>query len=431
MACIPRNVVLPLALCAALCCACADSIGNPGGDGDNGALTGSSGSGSSGSSGGSSGGSSSGSTSGSGSGGQPSDAGPMVDATTGVDAGSTGDSGGDGAFDAPITTGAKESLVWIPTLLGDGGIFAANLQSVTSHPQSFTTVAPDFYDMNFPYTSGTPTLASDTFNGLSLTQVAQQVHAAGMKITPLMYAGAGNGGTDQGIWNVLNDSPAGTRNNLIAALVAEGQRWGWDGWNLDWEVSNTTADGGVGTTYALYGTKYVQFLSALKTALHAQNMTVSIVVGESYIRQCAVSEGDPSGYDVVDLTQIGPAVDRVIVMAYGDSYGQPATSCPSGTPPLDGTCDDSSFGAMMNIMCDVSPPSSVSIGLIQGSMAGNGGCARRACGTNPFLDQALNDVAAVGFTGVAVWPGDAPFLYATEIPDGGTWYSLLANYMSQ
>jgi hypothetical protein len=192
-------------------------------------------------------------------------------------------------------------------------------------------------------------------------------------------------------------------------------------------VSNTTADGGVGTTYSKYGKKLVQFLTALKAALNAQNMTLSLVVGESYIRQCAVSEGDPLGYDLVDLTAIGPAVDRVIVMAYGTSAGVPVTSCPTGTPSPQASCDDTSFGMMMNVMCDVSPTSAVSIGLIQGSPTDT----TYGTGTNPFLGQALDAIQTVGFTGVAVWPDDTPFLDSTNIADGGTWYSLLAKYMSQ
>ena len=66
----------------------------------------------------------------------------------------------------------------------------------------------------------------------------------------------------------------------------------------------------------------------------------------------------------------------------------------------------------MNIMCDISPTSAVSIGLIEGS----GGS-----GTNPFLDRALNAVSAVGFTSVAVWPDETPFLNSANIPNGGTW----------
>jgi hypothetical protein len=291
----------------------------------------------------------------------------------------------------------------MPTYLGS---FSANLQSVTSNPKSFTIVAPDFYDLNFNYMSGPPNLGSTTYDGMSIDQIVQQVHGAGMKITPLMYAGAGNSGTDQGIQNVLNDSPSGTQNNFITGLVMEAQMRGWDGWDLDWEVSNTG--------YSQYGMKYVQFLTALKAALHAHNMVVSITIGDWYIRQC-------SGDGLVDLTQIGPAVDRVIIMDYAGTYGSPVMSCPGGTPPSQQNCNND-FGALMNIMCDVSPSTAVSIGLIEGS----GGS-----GANPFLDQALNAVATVGFTGVAVWPDAAPFLDSSNIPNGGTWYSLLASYMTK
>jgi hypothetical protein len=73
-------------------------------------------------------------------------------------------------------------------------------------------------------------------------------------------------------------------------------------------------------------------------------------------------------------------------------------------------------------MCSVSPSSAVSIGLIEGS----GGS-----GTNPFLDQALNAINAVGFTAVAAWPDSAPFLSNQNVPNNQTWFSLLANYMTQ
>jgi hypothetical protein len=356
-------------------------------------------SGSSGSSGSGSGSSSSSSGSGGG------DASSTTDAAMSPDGGPATDaSAADAASDALPPANAKESLVWIPTYLGS---FSANLQSVTSNPGSFTILAPDFYDLNLDYMSGPPNLHGDTYDGMSISQIVQQVHAAGMKITPLMYAGAGNSGTDQGIQNVVGDSPPGTQTNFITAAVMEAQTQGWDGWDLDWEVGSTG--------YSQCGMQYVQFLTAFKEALHAQHMVVSITVGDWYIRQCG-------GDGLVDLTQIGPAVDRVIIMDYAGSYGSPITSCPGGTPPPQQNCNND-FGALMNLMCDVSPSSAVSIGLIEGT-AGTG--------ANPFLDQALSAVAAVGFTGVAVWPsGNAPFLDPTNIPNGGSWYSLLANFMSR
>jgi hypothetical protein len=323
----------------------------------------------------------------------PGDDGPAADAPA-----------ADASSDVSAPSNAKESLVWMPTYLGS---FSANLQSVTTNPKSFSIVAPDFYDLNSNYTSGPPNLHGTTYDGMSISQIVQQVHAAGMKITPLMYAGAGNSGTDQGIENVIGDSPSGTQNNFITAAVMEAQTQGWDGWDLDWEPGN------VG--YTQYGAPYVQFLKAFQAALHAQHMIVSITVGDWYIRQCG-------GDGLVDLTQIGPVVDRVIIMDYTNSLGNPASSCPGGSPPSQQTCNED-FGTLMNLMCAVSPSAAVSIGMIEGT----GGT-----GANPFLDQALNAVAAVGFPGVAVWPsGNAPFLDATNIPNGGTWYSLLATFMSK
>jgi len=289
----------------------------------------------------------------------------------------------------------------MPTYLGS---FSANLQAVTTNAKSFTHVAPDWYNLNFNYSTGPAQIAGENFDGLSVDQAVQQVHGAGLKITPLIYCGAGNSGTDQGITNIL-DNP-GTQTTFINAMVMEAQTRHFDGWDLDFEPQ--------GTGYSQYGMKYVQFLSAWKSALNAQGMIITITVGDWYIRQCG-------GDGLVDLTQIGPAVDRVIIMDYSGSLGSPMMSCPGGSPPSQQNCSND-FGALMNLMCDVSPTSAISIGMIEGS----GGS-----GTNPFLDQALNAVQAVGFTGVAAWPDSSPFLSNQNIPNGGTWYSLLAQYMAQ
>jgi hypothetical protein len=332
--------------------------------------------------------------------------GPGHDAATSADTGASTDGGantGSDAADGGALLSGRQVLVWIPTYLGS---FSANLTMVTgSNPKAYTQVSPDFYNLNYAYTSGPPKIAGESFDGLSVAQVAQQVHAAGMQLIPLIYAGAGNSGTDQGIQNVITDSPPGTQNNFIAAAVAEAQTRQYDGWNLDFEVSNTG--------YAQYGVGYVNFLSAFKAALHAQNMILTIDIAGWYIRQCA-------GDGLVDLTTIGSSVDLVIMEDYAGSYGSPVATCPGGTPPASQNCAND-FGAQMNILCDVSPQSAVSVGLIEGS----GGS-----GANPFLDQALNAIAAAGFTSVAVWPDETPFLNSANIPNGGTWNSLLAGYLA-
>jgi hypothetical protein len=323
---------------------------------------------------------------------------------TGVDAGGGADASADGGADASPPLSGRQALVWIPTYVGS---FSANLNKVTgSSPKAFTQVSPDFYNLNYDYQNGPARIAAESFDGLSVAQVAQQVHAAGMRLIPLVYAGAGNGGTDQGVQNILSDSPPGTQNNFITAMVQEAQMRHYDGWNLDFEVGGNTG-------YTKYGVLYGKFLAAFKAALHAQNMILTIDIGSWFMRQCG-------GDGLVDVTQIGPSVDSAIIMDYSGTYGSPVSSCPGGTPPSQPSCADE-FGAQMNLMCDVSPTSAVSIGLIEGQ----GGS-----GTNPFLDQALSAIGTAGFTSVAAWPDDNTFLNSANIPNGGTWYSLFAAYLA-
>ena len=103
-----------------------------------------------------------------------------------------GEVGGDAAnaadgaqAEASAPPGGRQVLVWVPTYLNN---FAQNIMSVTTTtPKAFTEVSPDFYTMA---TSGTPTISGTTFDGLSIAQVATQVHGAGMKLIPLVYGGS-------------------------------------------------------------------------------------------------------------------------------------------------------------------------------------------------------------------------------------------------
>jgi hypothetical protein len=290
--------------------------------------------------------------------------------------------------------GGRQVLVWTPTYLS----FSQSLMSVTTTtPKAFTEVSPDFYTMT---TSGTPTPAAvggNTFDGLSVAQVATQVHGAGMKLIPLIYGG----NTDYPTF--LGDS--GAQSTFITWLVTEAQTNAYDGWNLDWEPNSINS------------VQYVSFLTAAKAALHAKNLILTIDIGGWYIEQC--------GADGIDLTQIGPAVDVAIIEDYAGGEGTAPTTC-TGAPSGMVNCDPdptSYFGAQLGLMCDVSPVSAVGIGLIEGT----GGT-----GANPFLPKALADTAALGFTTVAVWPSSGePFLDATNIPNGGTWYSNLAQFLAQ
>jgi hypothetical protein len=266
----------------------------------------------------------------------------------------------------------------------------------TSNPKAFTEVSPDFYTMT---TSGTPTGGGGTYDGLSIAQIAAQVHGAGMKLIPLIYGG----NTDYPTF--LGDSNAQT--TFVNWLVSEGQANAYDGWNIDWEPNSIDS------------MQYVGLLTAAKAALHAKSMILTVDIGGWYIQQC--------GANGIDLTQIGPAVDVAIIEDYAGGEGppNPPTTC-AGAPSGMVNCapdPNNYFGAQLGLMCDVSPVSAVGIGLIEG----NGGT-----GANPFLPNALTDIATLGFTTVAVWPSSGePFLDATNIPNGGTWYSNLAQFLAQ
>jgi hypothetical protein len=296
----------------------------------------------------------------------------------------------------------KQSLIWIWL------DYKNSIATVVKNKASFTHVSPALYQLNYAYTSGPPKLLNtdDNFDGMSSKDISDAVHAAGLKVQPLMYAGAGNSGTDQGIQNILNDAPTGTQKNFIDSMVAESVAKNYDGINLDWEVQ--------GTNYDQYGTKLITFLTAFTAAMHQKNMVVTFDLGGWYTRQC----GDDNG--LVDLTKVGNSVDQMIMEDYSGTFDGPATSCPASNP-ASVNCD-AGYVDELNVMCNLQK-SVVNIGLISPEN-GNGG-------TNPFAVDALNALDSYGFTAVSLWPDDGNFINSKNIPDGGTWYSVLAAWLAK
>jgi chitinase len=328
-------------------------------------------------------------------------AGSVVDSGAGLgqDGGSPVDSGvpASSGTDAGGSAAAKQSLIWV------WENYPSALQSVANHAKSFTHVSPALYQLNYNYASGVAQLVNgndDFGGGLTSKSIAQMVHAAGLKCVPLMYAGAGNSGTDQGIQNVLNDSPAGAQQSFISSMVTEAMTKGYDGYNLDWEVGNTGAD---------YSEKLVSFLSAFKSALHAQGMALTLDVAGWYISQCSASGGSA----LVDLTKIGPSLDLAIIEDYAGGLGGPAQSCAAATSNNSKDCGDTTFVSGLNVMCNL-PPNAVSIGLIYS--ANNGGA-------DTYTSAALSAVSSYGYKAVAIWPDDFGFY------SQASWYSALATYL--
>ncbi|HTA93831.1 MAG TPA: hypothetical protein VK745_29845, partial [Polyangiaceae bacterium] len=215
-----------------------------------------------------------------------------------------------------------------------------------------------------------------------------------------MYAGAGNSGTDQGIQNVLNDSPSGAQSSFMSSMVTEAKNKGYDGYNLDWEVGNTGSD---------YSAKLVSFLTAFKSALNQEGMLLTIDVAGWYTSQCSSSGGSA----LVDLTKIGPSVDQAIIEDYAGTLGSPVQTCASATNNNSKDCGDSNFVSGLNVMCDM-PSNVVNIGIIYS--ANNGGA-------DSYTSAALNAVTAYGYKNVAVWPDDFGFFSQQS------WYSALATFL--
>jgi spore germination protein YaaH len=165
--------------------------------------------------------------------------------------------------------------------------------------QAFTHISPMFYSLNYNYKSGLPyysncnTVNSGTYNckdagtnsfgGLTTQNITQQLSNAGLLTVPGIYAGAGNGGTDQGIQNIL-DNVGNASTNFIAAMVQEAVKNGYAGYNLDWEVGSSPIN-------HAYAAKFVSFVNAFKQALGPLLLSVDVMVsnidGAPNSRACA------------------------------------------------------------------------------------------------------------------------------------------------
>ena len=295
----------------------------------------------------------------------------------------------------PANPHNRQSLIWVWLN------YRTSINTILQNANSFTHVSPALYQMNYNYQSGVVQneMGNGHYDGLTGADMATALHSAGLKIVPLMYAGAGNNGTDLGIQNVLTNPTIAQ--SFIDSQVQEALDKGYDGWNLDWEVQ--------GTEYDQYGPALITFLTAFKQALHAHQMELSFDLGGWYVKQCKESGG--SG--LVDLKAFGPAVDQAIIEDYAGSFDGPIGQCPSAVPDLQ-DCD--SFGGGLSVMC--STASATSIGLI-------------TPGSNPFAPQALDAIAGYGFSSVALWPDSSGFLNSKGVPNNATWFSVLAAWLAQ
>jgi hypothetical protein len=337
-----------------------------------------------------------------------------------LDGGSSADTSSSDHSAPPPALG-RTSIAWAWVNLAD------TLAAIKPQAASFTHVSPLVYDINYAYTSGvaefwnTPGGADLFQDGLTSITITQQIHTMGLKSLPVIMAGAANSGTDEGIQTILTNPTV--QASFIASMVAEGTAKAYDGYNLDWEMSQS------GTPYATYGAELVSFLGAFQSALHAAGMILTFDVVDFNVLQSNCS----GGIGPVDLTQLGPVVDLAVVEDYNSTFGTATSTCPTDLPdPL--LCYQT-FMDDLNFMCAYLPLNVISIGMnaCSTTVPSCGG------GTNTIAAQALPAIEAYGIQSVALFPqgnNDGPSggynIYDSNgmTPSGATWFSDLSAFLA-
>jgi hypothetical protein len=390
-----------------------------------------------------------------------------------------------------------------------GNSFYADIQA---HLPSFTHVSITLYTLNqcdatctngIAYQSGRPFLASctpvkgymcatdgpDVLDGYQATRanLVATYHGLGMKVSALVYAGIGNGGTDKGAAAIMcgGSTAAGqsaidptlqnvcaAQQNFINAMVSEAQTNGYDDINLDWELGSSAngsdADLGSAPTFPKITDAYAQafsnFVTNFKSALQAAGLatTISVDAINSNINGswCSGNGGylDAQVLSGTNGALISRSLDYVIVEAYSSNLvtsgtpasGYPPASCgvaPTwannyyGSDILDSSspasCDSSLTGFAL-MMC---PPNWGPTLAIDASRVIIGLYAS-ANGSNPIAGQAMQRIEDYGFQGIAVWPGhdgsaaSASFMSTVNIDTSGftlggcDWYQMFANWLA-
>jgi hypothetical protein len=269
------------------------------------------------------------------------------------------------------------------------------LDVIGAHKSAFTHVAVLVYDLA-GYTSGvapfwrTPA-GQDAFqHGMTSATMAQKVHGMGLKFVPAMHGGQ-EYGSNQGMINILDDSPPGTQAGFISAMVSEATTKNFDGFTLDLAMGGAPA--GLIIDSEHYGTKMETFLGAFRAALHAHKMVLLLAFVPNDVKQSCTSYGN----GVFDLLQLGRYVDLAMMEAFGTTLGTGGSTCPKNyTDPtgcfggdifapfandVDLLCANTAQQPQMTVMMNASPTM-----------------------TNPFAGDAMALVESYGIPSVSLFP---------------------------
>ena len=365
-----------------------------------------------------------------------------------TDSGSVGTQG-DGGMEAQGDTGVLDQTDGnVQTkgdsghVSGDGGVLGRTsigwavdypddvFNVIGQHTSSFTHVATFVYEVT-SYSGGgvapfwsTPGGADVFQNGLTSTTMAAKVHGMGLKYLAAVAGGA-ELNSNQGILNIITDTPAGTLAGFITSMVSEGATKHYDGYVLDWEMGGAPA--GQVISYGEHGAKMESFLAAFGAALHAQGMILGVAFVPNDVMQSCTSYGN----GVWDLTELGKNVDLAMIEDYATTLGAASTTCPATFTDPSACYPGTVFGPFSNEvdqLCTTLAPSSVNITMNAWSMM-----------TNPFAGSAMSLVETYGIKSVGLFPqinsdgpGGAYSIFESNgiAPAGADWFSLLATFLA-
>ena len=158
-----------------------------------------------------------------------------------------------------------------------------NLESLAEIAEEMNVISPTWYRL-IDTEGNISSLADENY--------VKRAHALGLQVWALID----NFAADVSTYDLLSSSAA--RDALIDNMMAEAQKYGFDGWNIDFE-----------TLASKTGPHYVQFLKELSVRCRQEGIVLSV---DNHV---------PASYNgFYDLETQGKVVDYVIIMAYDEHY---------------------------------------------------------------------------------------------------------------
>lgn len=158
-----------------------------------------------------------------------------------------------------------------------------NLEALAEIAKEMNVISPTWYRL-IDTEGNISSLADENY--------VKRAHALGLQVWALID----NFAADVSTYDLLSSSAA--RAALIDNMMAEAQKYGFDGWNIDFE-----------TLASKTGSHYVQFLKELSVRCRQEGIVLSV---DNHV---------PASYNgFYDLETQGKVVDYVMIMAYDEHY---------------------------------------------------------------------------------------------------------------